>query len=71
MVAELKRVADSAAIEQSQAGEAVTLAKTEVELIAERATALDDNVRQLSERLGVQVPADELLFFPNLPRQID
>jgi hypothetical protein len=25
----------------------------------------------VNERLGVQIPADELLFFANLPRRID
>ena len=28
-------------------------------------------ITDVSERLGIQVPADELLFFPTLPRRID
>jgi len=68
---ELTRVADSAESEQAQAGDAVSLARSRVDLIAQRAAALDATIKDLTDRLGVQVPANELLFFPTLPLQVD
>jgi Putative peptidoglycan binding domain len=71
LTSELTRAANAAAVEAAQAGDAVNLAEARVGLLTERAATVDDSVRELTDRLGIQVPADEVLFFPTLPLQID
>jgi hypothetical protein len=41
------------------------------DLAGRQAAAAADDLAQLSSRFGVQVPADELLFFPALPLRVD
>ncbi len=71
MTDDLKRAASAAETERSQLGEGVTVSKTRVGLIEERIVALDVNLTALSDRLGMQIPADEVLFFPTLPMQVE
>jgi peptidoglycan hydrolase-like protein with peptidoglycan-binding domain len=53
----------------THAGDAVTLAQSRVDLFASRVAA--SPLAQVATKLGVQVPADELLFFPSLPLRVD
>ena len=61
--------AGAANAEVTRARRAVEAAQTKVDLYERRpsAGALD----QLTAKLGVQVPADEIVFFPSLPLRVD
>ncbi len=69
--AQAAAVKDTAAAvnEAARAADAVQLAQRRVALVAARAGA--SPVAELGGRLGVQVPADELLFFASLPVRVD
>ena len=45
------------------------VAQRRVELFASRATAT--RVEEIVAKLGIQIPADEVLFFPSLPLRVD
>lgn len=55
----------------SVADQAVEFAQRRVSLTQERVTALEATVTDAAAQLGIQVPANELLFFPTLPLRID
>ncbi|MGD9704160.1 MAG: peptidoglycan-binding protein [Acidimicrobiia bacterium] len=71
LAAEATVAADAAAVEVAQNANAVRLAESRVALVSGRTSTVDETVLQLTERLGIQVPADEVLFFPTLPLQVD
>ena len=53
----------------ARAKRAVSLAQSKVDLHEQRAAVKP--IDQVASKLGVQVPADEVLFFPTLPLRID
>ena len=53
----------------ARAKRAISLAQTKVDLHEQRANAKP--IDQVASKLGVQVPADEVLFFPTLPLRVD
>lgn len=63
------REVDAALAEADRAAEAVQLAQRRVALTAARAAS--NPLAELGDRLGVQVAADELLFFADLPVRTD
>ena len=69
--AELQRAVTVADIEVRTASQAVSLAERQVSVLSTRDGSTGAALWGVNERLGVQVPADELLFFPTLPRRID
>ena len=69
--AELQRAVTLADIEVRTASQAVSLAERQVSVLSTRDASTGATLWGVNERLGVQVPADELLFFPTLPRRID
>ena len=68
---ELNRAVALADIEVRSAAQAVGLAQRQVSVLSSKDNATAVALVGVNERLGVQVPADELLFFANLPRRID
>jgi hypothetical protein len=69
--ADLQRAVTLADIEVRTASQAVALAQRQVGVATPRESATATAVVGVTESRGVQVPADELLFFANLPRRID
>lgn len=67
--AEAARAATTADEEVTRAAQATTLAQRRVALVSSRATQVA--VTKLGGKLGTQVPADELVFFPGLPVRVD
>jgi hypothetical protein len=53
------------------AEEAVATARRGEDVAHNRVASARRLTRQLTEKLGVQVPADEVLFFPNFPLRVD
>jgi hypothetical protein len=68
---ELNRAVALADIEVGSASQAVGLAQRQVSVLSDKDNATAVALVGVNERLGVQIPADELLFFANLPRRID
>ena len=68
-VTEAARAAAAADAEVDRATGAVPLAERKVAVIAGRANGAP--LGELGGKLGIQVPADEVLFFPDLPLRID
>lgn len=66
---EAARAAATAAEDVTRAGEAMAGAQRKVALVSDRATQVA--VKRLGGKLGTQVPADELVFFPSLPVRVD
>jgi peptidoglycan hydrolase-like protein with peptidoglycan-binding domain len=71
LTAGLTRAVDAANAEVGRANAAVRLAQGRLTLVTDRETATRADLQRGGARLGVQVPADEVLFFPNLPQRID
>jgi multidrug efflux pump subunit AcrA (membrane-fusion protein) len=69
--AELLRAVAAADAELVQAQQAVSLAQRQVSLLNARSGDTGTAVVEMTGRLGVQVPADEVLFFPTLPVRVD
>ena len=69
--ADLLRAVALADIEVRSATQAVSLAQGQVSVLSSRDNATASALWDVNGRLGVQLPADELLFFANLPRRID
>lgn len=55
----------------AQAAQAVGVAQRRVSLAAGREGTVGGEVGSAAAKLGIQVPADEVLFFPTLPLRID
>jgi hypothetical protein len=68
---ELNRAVTLADIEVGSASQAVGLAQRQVSVLNSKDNATAVALVGVNERLGTQVPADELLFFANLPRRVD
>jgi multidrug efflux pump subunit AcrA (membrane-fusion protein) len=68
---ELNRAVTLADIEVASASQSVSIAQRQVSVLSSKDNATAVALVDVNERLGVQVPADELLFFANLPRRID
>jgi multidrug efflux pump subunit AcrA (membrane-fusion protein) len=68
---ELNRAVAVADIEVSTASQAVGNAQRQVSVLSDKDHATAVALVGVNEQLGVQVPADEVLFFPDLPRRID
>jgi hypothetical protein len=66
-VAQERAAADA---EVAQATEAIGVAQQRVSLTSGRVTTTASTVTSIRGRLGVQVPADEVLFFATLPRRV-
>ena len=69
--ADLQRAVTLADIEVRSASQAVGLAQRQVAVLSSRDSNTANALVGVNERLGIQVPADELLFFATLPRRID
>jgi len=80
--AQALRDAQAAADEEARAGVAVDEAAhnggpergtllASVDVAAKQAAAARSDYAELASRAGVQVPADEILFFPSLPLRVD
>lgn len=61
----------SASAMASQAGAAVKVGERRLGVTSKRDRALSSVVGEISGKLGIQVPADELLFFPAFPLRVD
>ena len=59
----------AAQAEQTRAQGAITLAETKLDLAERRAST--GTLDQVTAKLGIQVPADEIVFFPSLPLRVD
>ena len=68
---ELNRAVALADIDVRSASQAVAVAQRQVSVLSSKDNATAVALVGVNERLGVQIPADELLFFANLPRRID
>jgi peptidoglycan hydrolase-like protein with peptidoglycan-binding domain len=55
----------------TQAGSAVKVGERRMGVTSKRDRALAGQVGQASAKLGIQVPADEILFFPSFPVRVD
>jgi hypothetical protein len=62
---------NAANTEVANAANAVTRAEAKVALVARRVDALAKAVADLGAKLGIQVPAGEVLFFGDLPVRVD
>ena len=58
-------------VEVANANEAIRVAQKRVALTGGRERRLNETLSAIAGKLGIQVPADEVLFFGNLPLRVD
>ena len=68
--AEMNQQANAAEEEVPRAAELIGLARRRLDLMTRRSAATKGIVSEINGKLGVQVPADEILFFPTVPIRI-
>ena len=61
----------AAGTEVASTGKAIEVAQRRVTLTTSRETALTKIVNDIAAAVGIQVPADEVLFVPSLPLRVD